>query len=223
MGGFGFVVAILDKELRRLIERHSFAMRFDGDAQSTQPKQSFIGLRQAILPSASRRGVRCLLAKALLQQHLFGVVCPTFDESVAVQDFLEAIGRRCIEAKKLDIVPWVRFVDGHDIGRVIVEGREPLLFLIEWPIGFYRSDIVIGIGRLGFERPRRVHIRKTRRTREGGCLIDARPDLRGDRDNFMVHDKLPNRFQVFSGIGDQALFGGMIFLNLFENRQSWTA
>ena len=75
-------------------------------------------------------GGRHVRAESFIEHHLFGVMGPPFNESVAVENFFEPIGRRRVQAKKLGVMARICFVDGHHVGGVVVEGSEPFLFLL---------------------------------------------------------------------------------------------
>ena len=80
--GLLLVVAVLDEELRRVIDAQVLRVQPDRNAQAADAQQRLVGLREAIL-----RGAQFLFAgrlpgiggKSRIEQHLLSVMRPAFD------------------------------------------------------------------------------------------------------------------------------------------------
>jgi len=104
-----------------------------------------------------RRGRGRARAEALIHHHLLGIMRPAFNVGIAAKDFFQPRGGRSLLTEELHEVTRVRLMDGNHVGRVIVEGGQPLLFLLGRPIRFHRRDVVISLSGLGLKWPRCVH------------------------------------------------------------------
>jgi len=79
-------------------------------------------------------------------------------------------------------MPGVSFMNGDNIGRVIIEGGEPLFLLLGCPLALRRGDVIVRFGRAFLEGVRRVGGGE-----RGGAAIlrrffDADPDFGWNRD-----------------------------------------
>src|SRR5438552_314356 len=106
----------------------------------------------------------------------------------------------------------VCFMNGYDIGCVIIEGGEPFLLLQRRPISLDRSHVVIGFSRTGFEWTGRVHGRETGGALKLRCLLYSRPNLRRDRHNVALDQELTNALKILARVRNEALRGRMVLL-----------
>ena len=139
---------------------------------------------------------------------------PTFDKSVAAEDFLDFARRRRVQAQELHVVPGISFVNRDDIGGVIIKGGEPFLLLF---LRLCWCHVIVGFGRAFFEGARCVH-----RSKRGGatvlrCLLDLGADFRGNRHEVMTGNVFSNLLQVFRDVAKEVLRCGMFALDLLEN------
>ena len=111
----------------------------------------------------------------------------------------------------------VSFVNGNDVGSVIIEGGEPFLLLCFRPILLRGCDVIICVSGALLEGTGRVHRRKR------GCpqilrrLFHFRPNVRGDADQMTAQNVLANFVQVFANIRDEFVRRRMFALDLLEN------
>src|ERR1043166_9849165 len=110
----------------------------------------------------------------------------------------------------------VGFKDRRNVGRVIIEGGEPFLFLFLGPLILGRCDVIIGLGRALLERAGRVHRCKRRGAQILWGLFDLRPNRRRAADQMMAHDILPNFIQTLGYIRNEFVWGGILVLVFFD-------
>ena len=142
---------------------------------------------------------------------------PAFDERVAAENFLDLGRGRRVQVQELHVMTGVGFVDRRNVRGVIIEGGQPFLLLFLWPIILSGCDIVIGLGRALLERTGRVHRCKRRGTQVLRSLFDLRANLRGDADQMMAQDVLPNFVEIFGYVRNEFVRRRMFALDLLEN------
>ncbi len=142
---------------------------------------------------------------------------PAFNKRIAVENLFELRCRRRVQAEELDIVARIRFMDGDDIGGVIIEGGEPFFLLLRRPIGFHRRDVVIGFGCFFLEWAWGVHGSETGCSEELRRFGDNGANRGGQVDDFVIDDELPDHVHISGCVGNQGLLGGVIFLDGLEH------
>src|SRR5207244_1480417 len=156
-------------------------------------------------------------AESFDEHHFLAVMCPAFDECVTTENLFHFARWRRVQVQELYIMAGIGFMNRNDVGGVIVEGGEPFLFLFLWPIVLGGCDVIVGLGRALLERTRRVHRGKRRGPQILRSLFNFRANVRGDTDQMMAQNVLPNFVQIFGYVRDEILRCGVFALDLLEN------
>src|SRR5438445_393749 len=141
---------------------------------------------------------------------------PAFDKRVAAENFFDLARGRRVQVQELHVVTGVGFVDRRNVRRVIIESGEPFLLLFVRPIVLRGSDVVIRFSGALFERTRRVHRCKRRGAQILRSLFSFRANIRGDTDQMMAQNVLPDFVQIFGYVRDEILRCRMFPLDLLE-------
>jgi hypothetical protein len=136
-------------------------------------------------------------------------VGPAFHEGVAGIDLFDTGGVGGVEVEELNVMTGIGFVDADDVCCVDIELCQPVFFLFCGPGWFDGGYIIIGFGGFFLEGTGDIHGGGAGGPCVFGCFLADRAYFGGEGDDLVIDEELPDRLQLFTGVGDQAVGGGV--------------
>src|SRR6516165_643308 len=176
----GGLVPFPDEEIGCLRQRHPGGMHLDA--------HDIAGIAQQRVLQLSDAQFGIAVAIALVEHHLFGVVCPSFDVRAAPNQLAYLRGE-LLGPQKLHVMPGIGLVNCGAENRTAVKALHPRFRLVRRPGRLRQRHVEECFSRLGFVGSGRVHGSGSEGAGEWRRLLHDRTDVGRDGNDLPVLDE----------------------------------